>query len=828
MQRGQQALLVVERQALSPQRVVLVEHAELGLLAMQAVEHLQAVRTAERQDQRQLVALQGVAVEVQRAEGGARLAQVLEQRRQVGQRGMPHLAGLQVDQMVVLAHLHQVATAATGEEMLEHVVEQHLDPFGDRRRAVAAEAAHPQRRQRPAGRQAVEVVAQAIEQRGGAVVAADQQFVPAVQADLVEGQHQVLAHPGIAQRVGAAAGQVYVQLAVLPERVDADVDQQQHLARRRRPQQGVFLDRRQRQREALLQADQQVVQLELAEVAGAGMQGQPRAGVDHAVAVAPGEQFAEHPAALERGEVRPFLGAQAAGVQRPDAVLGIVRRRAVDQGEVVLGEVRGDPRVDELDLAGLALEGRVQAPAEHAEVAAVERAGDLLVAGELGEEAVAVGQLVDQHAPLAADLADLPLAAAVELGQVPRRPGPGRGQALEQQALPALAAVARRAAELLADLQVQAAADQLQALALAASGQVLLQAAVDHDVGVELVEVQAVGEHRLLEAQGQAFHLRVLAGVDLGEQQLEHRLVGRLDALEQLPHAGADEFAGRDVRQVAEVQHLLGADETLGEQRLAVLDVARLLVYRHQPPERGAPGEPDGGAVELVEQQVVLGGAAVVGGQPRFAGAAGEARRVDQEAVHLGALGRRPGFQQLALAAQFGERGGRQLRVVADPQVHVADLGLRHGAQAAHQEQAVDRSLRLAAEAALRLVDERAGQPLRFGEQSLVRLEAAQPGRGAGRRITGQQRMVDVEQQRQQAQDQLLAHRQRLLGAQQAALVDLEEARAQLRQHLAVDAVVDVRADFLAARHGLRRSKKEHSLAGREAVLLYRRGRGLA
>ncbi|MNF61013.1 hypothetical protein D3C84_426420 [compost metagenome] len=142
----------------------------------------------------------------------------------------------------------------------------------------------------------------------------------------------------------------------------------------------------------------------------------------------------------------------------------------------------------------------------------------------------------------------------------------------------------------------------------------------------------------------------MLAGVDLGEEQFEHRLVGRLDALEQLPHAGADELAGRDVRQVAEVEHLLGADEALGQQGLAVLDVARLLVHRHQPPERGAPGEPDGGAVELVQQQVVLGGAAVVGGQACFAVALGEARRVDQEEVRLGALSGGPFFERAALA----------------------------------------------------------------------------------------------------------------------------------------------------------------------------------
>ena len=120
---------------------------------------------------------------------------------------------------------------------------------------------------------------------------------------------------------------------------------------------------------------------------------------------------------------------------------------------------------------------------------------------------------------------------------------------------------------------------------------------------------------------------------------------------------------------MAEVEHLLFADEAPRQQLLAVLGVAAFLVGRHQPPQRGAAAEPDRRAVELVEQQVVLGGATVVGGQPGVAGAAGEALRVDQETVHLGAQGRRPGLQGGALAAQLGERGLGQLRVVADPEV---------------------------------------------------------------------------------------------------------------------------------------------------------------
>src|SRR3990167_4322475 len=213
----------------------------------------------------------------------------------------------------------------------------------------------------------------------------------------------------------------------------------------------------------------------------------------------------------------------------------------------------------------------------------------MFTTGKLREKAVAVGQLVDQHAPLGTDLAYLPLAAAVEHRQLAAVPVPVARQALQQQALPALAVVARWAAELLVDLEVQAAADQLQALVLATGLEEFLQAAVDHDIEVELIDIQAIGESRLLEAQRQALDLGAFTGVNLGEQQLEHRLVGRLEALEQLPHAGADKLFRRDACKVAEVEHVLGADKALGQQGARVVLIALLFNPRPQPPQRRAP-----------------------------------------------------------------------------------------------------------------------------------------------------------------------------------------------------------------------------------------------
>jgi hypothetical protein len=52
-------------------------------------------------------------------------------------------------------------------------------------------------------------------------------------------------------------------------------------------------------------------------------------------------------------------------------------------------------------------------------------------------------------------------------------------------------------------------------------------------------------------------------------------------------------------------------------------------------------------------------------------------------------------------------------------------------------------------------------------------------------------------------EDKLLARGKRFAGPMQARGIDLEEALTQLRQHLSVDAVVDVRADLGGERHGV-------------------------
>ncbi|MNE68902.1 hypothetical protein D3C80_1645880 [compost metagenome] len=78
---------------------------------------------------------------------------------------------------------------------------------------------------------------------------------------------------------------------------------------------------------------------------------------------------------------------------------------------------------------------------------------------------------------------------------------------------------------------------------------------------------------------------------------------------------------------------------------MGVQVVTGFFVHRHQPPDGCAPGQPDRGAVELVQQQIVLGGATVFGAERLVPFAAYEALRVDQKAMRFGALAGGPGFQ---------------------------------------------------------------------------------------------------------------------------------------------------------------------------------------
>ncbi len=382
------------------------------------------------------------------------LAEMLDQRAQVVERGVVHLAGAQIEQMEMLPDLEQ---ELAGARLVTGVLKGADDLFHaarDGRPGVMAEAANLQA-WRVALRQAGEITAQAVGQREGSGMVADDQFAPGVERQLVDAQHQVLAGSRITERIGP-----FVRCRQVPsaERVEADVDQQQCLPGNAAGQQRLLGGLFQRHGEGLAQRIEQREQLGLAEAAIARVQRQVRGRIDDAVAMTPGEQREQFTGALDGRMVRGVRKAQAARVQRPGRFAGGIE--GMHQRQAVFGHVRRDAQVDQLDLAGLALDGGAEEAPDHREVAPVDRAGGLQAARQLTEKTIAVGQFVDQRPPLAIDLADLPAGAPVEQGELALVPAPIAGQAFQQLALPAFLTVSRRLAERFVDLQVEAVSQQ--------------------------------------------------------------------------------------------------------------------------------------------------------------------------------------------------------------------------------------------------------------------------------------------------------------------------------------------------------------------------------
>ena len=188
------------------------------------------------------------------------------------------------------------------------------------------------------------------------------------------------------------------------------------------------------------------------------------------------------------------------------------------QCQQVLRQIGRNAGVDVINLARLALKGRIQASTEHIQVALAGQPQCLLIAGKLAQKPVAVIELMYQRPALMNRLFGLPLRAAVEPRQLALVPPPLSSQTLQQLALPLRTPLCRVAGQLTIDLQIQTAAHQLQALYIAPCVEVLLYTPIHHDIGVQLIKVQLVGVHRVLETQTQALHLRMLAGVHLNQQ----------------------------------------------------------------------------------------------------------------------------------------------------------------------------------------------------------------------------------------------------------------------------------------------------------------------
>ena len=111
MDRRQQALLIAKWQAPAPECIAFIEQGQFRFAAgfVQAIEHLDALWAAHGQDQREVVAIEGMAVQMQRAVKLLLGAEVLQQCWQITQSSVADLSGCQLQHVVMLTYLHQIA-----------------------------------------------------------------------------------------------------------------------------------------------------------------------------------------------------------------------------------------------------------------------------------------------------------------------------------------------------------------------------------------------------------------------------------------------------------------------------------------------------------------------------------------------------------------------------------------------------------------------------------------------------------------------------------------------------------------------------------------------
>ncbi len=483
--------------------------------------------------------------------------------------------------------------------------------------------------------------------------------------------------------------------------------------------------------------------------------------------MAPGQRLDQAAGALDRHRRGITVTALALGQHRPAILLAA--QADLVEGEQRLAHVGGDAAVDDLHLARLAFEGGVELAPEGVEIVLVDGRQLGVAAGEIGEELVGVGQLPHQYPALLEHLDDAPAGAVVHHLQVVLVPAPGVGEGAHHVAAPVVLR-RRRPGQLLVGLEIETAPHQLQPLLLLAPHQVLLQLAVEHQVGVEAVEVDLVVVDRLLEAQAEQVDVRVLAGVDLHQQQLEHRFVGRVDPLEELPQGGAEELLRRHRGDAAEIDALPLHHQPPAVEPLHVGVVVALRLHRHQPPDGKAPRQQQRGAVELLQQQIVLGAAAALGGEIDDL-ARLEALRIHQEEVDLQPLRGGPLLDGAGLGLKIGELVGVEIVAVAEPDVEIALLGVGHRAGATHQEHRLD----VVAWQGPLLVVEAVDVALGRRQCPLGGGEVADPRRRRLGDVPRQARVVDVEEQGQKVEEIALVGAHARLRAAQPLAVEHEE-----------------------------------------------------
>ncbi len=605
-------------------------------------------------------------------------------------------------------------------------------------------------------------------------------LAPGVAIDQIHRAHQAL----LVATEGEDVGGVGVELDHLADpvagRVRLQVQEDGELTDLARPAQCQVGGARVLDREGSGQVAAELVQVVDVQIRALVEQVHPGLGRQQAVEVGPGHQLADVTVIFERRPTYDVGGLEGMLVEIPAGTVQAAMGH-LHQAEVRLAEIRRYLEVDALHLARQALERGIELARQYADVFRVDGLADVVAPGELDEVAVALHQGLQQLGVGHLDVLDLPLLAVIQVVQALRAPAPVGDQLGHLLPAPVRGVILLRVAQAVTHLQVEAAAHQIEALHVADGLEV-----VGHLVQHQAVVVEAVVHPLVVLEPVAAGHRQqpgvgVLVGVGFHQHRLEHRLVGGVDPLVELPQGGTEVLLGRNAVEAPEIEPVVLAQLAVGEQTLHIVVVVIVILGGHQIPEQPLARDVHGAAVELVEQQQVLGAAAAL---PLHLGIVALAELVfgDQEEVEIDPPLLGPQGEVMALLLQQCKTLARQAGHVADPDIEIRVAALPDGGGAPHGVEALD-GLVVSAEPplAVRVLAE----ILDEGLLGVVCHETPDTMRHVPCHITGQQGMIEVQHDGQQLENLLPvpAHEiQRSLRLETIQLVVARHQRVEFYQ----------------------------------------------
>ena len=575
-------------------------------------------------------------------------------------------------------------------------------------------------------------------------------LAPGVAIDEIHGSHQTLLVATEREDIGG----VGIELDHLPHpvagRVRLQVQEDGELADLARPAQSQVGRAGILDREGAGEIATELMQVVDVQIRALVEQVHPGLGRQQAVEIGPGHQLADVAVIFERRPADDVGGFEGMLVEIPagaiQAAVGYLY-----QAEIRLAEIRRNLEVDALHLARQALECGIELARQDADVFRVDGLADVVAPGELDEIAVALHQSLQQLGVGHLDVLDLPLLAVIKVVKALRTPAPVGYQLGHLLPAPVRGVIFLGMAQPVAHLQIEAATHQIEALHVADGLEVVGHLVQHQAVVVEAVVHPLVVLEPVATGHRQQPGVGILVGVGLHQHRLEHRLVGGVDSLVELPQGGAEILLGRNAIKAPQIEPVILAQLAVGKQAVDVVVVVIVIFGRHQIPEQPLAGDVHGAAVELVEQQQVLGAAAAL---PLHLGIVALTELVfgDQEEVEIDPPLLGPHGEVLALLFQQGEALARQTSHMTDPNVEIRVAALTDGGGAPHGVEALD-GLVVGTETALavgvlaEILDE--------GLLGLVGDKTPDTMRHIPCHITGQQGVIEVQHDRQQVENLL-------------------------------------------------------------------------